>query len=453
MDRRVVMTDSLTALLARASYPRVYRASAGLRTCVYGFAALIAVIAVALLYGSFKAHDLEGIVTDHAAMFAVKLFLGAGLTAAWCARSTIVLRADSIQVNRLFRSRTLRRDAIVGRRWYGLNVQRRHPMLFWVAQFRRGTKQCQVLVPWDGKPLMLDQGYPQDAVLEAWVKSLPDLDQHDLEVSLAEQAASQAQLAADPAYGESPQERVDRLDFFRKVAKVANRTAIGSLIPGFLLHFFPAQLVPLVALLPWCAVGLAAWSKGLLRFDTLRNDVRPNILSLLLVPCVMLGMGSPAPDFDTEKFLYLALLAGLPLVAAVVLVLRAQRRSAGSRGWVLPILVPLVVAATYGLCIVGYANNLLDHAAPQVFSAEVVGKSYDPGSKGRRGRSESYTLSLGAWGPHPAGDLFDVDRQIYNDTSLHSTVCPMLHPGGLGMRWYRFEVCAKDGSLVRHDAW
>lgn len=393
---------------ANASYPRIYRYSAGARAAVYGLATLMAAGGCWLVY--------LGVRDPGPGSSVVLLWSGAGLAvlaglmAASCAVSRTKLRVDSIDVRGLFSSRLLRRDAISGRRLLPT----------------RG-KPIQVLVPRSGRQLRLDSGYSRDAVLDAWIESFPDLDRQ-------ERDASEAQLAADRTYGACPKERLDRLARCRQIAKVANLAAMGICAWGFVYpHPYPV-VIALLALLPWGAVAVVGWSKGLVRFDTSRNDVRPNIASVLIFPGVVLGVRALLDThlLDVRQALELGLLAGLPLLAAVLLV---HQRDDTPRGWALPVLLLTLVALPYGAGLLTLADVLLDHAAPQVFSTEVTGKYI------ARGKHPQPTLILAPWGPETRGDEVIVARDFYTQTAIHSTVCLNLHPGKVGLSWYRLHDC------------
>ncbi len=56
---------------------------------------------------------------------------------------------------------------------------------------------------------------------------------------------------------------------------MANMVTLGAVLWAYVYPqpYHPAIL--LLVLLPWCAVAIVALSRGLICFDTLRNDVRP----------------------------------------------------------------------------------------------------------------------------------------------------------------------------------
>lgn len=415
MDQVSGSGASAPMTVASASYPRIYRYSTVARVAIYACAALMGTGAGWLVY--LGVHDAGQGPSIVLLWCGVGLGVLAGLMASSCAVSRMTLSAGSIEVRGLFSSRELRRDAIIGRRLLPT----------------RG-KPIQVLVPRNGRALRLDSGYPRDAVLDGWIDSLPDLDKQ-------ERDASEAQLAADRTYGASPQERLEHLANARKIAKVANGAALVICAWGYIFPRPYPLAIAALTLLPWVAVVLVAWSKGLIRFDTTRNDVRPNVASLLLLPGAALALRalSDIHLIDVRQALELGFLAGLPLVAAVLLV---HQRDDTPRGWGLPVMLLALVALPYGAGVLSLGDVLLDHAAPRSFSTEVTGKYIS------RGKHPQPTLILAPWGPKTQGGEVTVARDFYAQTSVNSTVCATLHPGEAGLQWYAVQNCERAGSVT-----
>ena len=330
--------------------------------------------------------------------------------AASCAVSRLTLRADAIELRGLFGSRRLRRDEIIGRR---LMPTRGKPIALLVAK--------------NGRPLRVDSGYRRDGVLDAWIASFPDLDKQ-------ERDASEAKLAADRTYGTSPKERLDRLASARQLAVLGQGLTFAVSAWAYIYPRPYTLVIAVVALLPWCAVAMVGWSRGLIRFDTSRNDVRPNIASMLILPGAALGIRalSDTSLLDIGPALEFGFLVGLPLLAAVVLV---NSQSDQPRAWGASLLVLALVALPYGAGLLSLCDVLLDHQTPQVFSTQVQNKYISSGK-----HPQPY-LVLAPWGPETAGDKVAVSRAYYEQTSVHATVCAVLHPGSVHLRWFGVNDC------------
>jgi len=406
MDQVSSGTGYRESVLASASYPRTYRYSPALRAFIY-------VIAVAMMGGGVWAASLQ--IRQPSSP---TILLWVGLTAfclglsmaSSCAVSCLTLRADAIEVRGLFSTRRLRRDEILGRRLLPT----------------RG-KPIQVLVPRSGRQLRLDSGYKRDSVLEAWIAALPDID-------LQEREASEAKLAADRTYGANPKERLDRLAKARQIAKVAHGVTLAASAWAYIYPRPYPLVIATLALLPWCAVAMVAWSRGLIRFDTSRNDVRPNIAIMLLLPGMVLGMRTlfDINLLDVKPALELGFLAGLPLLAAVFLV---NNRNDQPRAWAWPLLFLALVALPYGGGLLSLSDVVFDHQVPQVFPTQVLSKYISSGK-----HPQPY-LVLAPWGPETSGDKVAVSRAYYAQTPLHASVCAVLHPGRFNLRWYAVHDC------------
>ena len=204
------------------------------------------------------------------------------------------------------------------------------------------------------------------------IATLPDLDRQ-------ERDASQARLAG-PIAATAParKERLSRLDTARQFAKVAQ---VATLAVSAWAYVYPRPYLPviaLVALLPWCAVALVGWSRGLIRFDTTRNDVRPNIAIMLILPGVVLGVRAlfDTHMLDVSSVLEYGVVVGLPLLAAVMLVNGRRDRT---RAWGWGALLLALVALPYGAGVLSLSDVLLDQQPPQVFSTQVQGKYISSG--------------------------------------------------------------------------
>ena len=401
---------------ASVSYPRDYRYSRAAQIFLYVFAVIL---------GGVGAWMIGLQIMQSASAVVLWLGLAMVLLGIYIAMSTatscLILRADSIETRGPFKSRMLRRDAIAGHR----------------QQPTRG-KPILVLVPRSGRPMRLDSGFRRDAALDAWIDALPDLD-------LQERQASEAKLIADPAYGSSPQDRLARLAKARQLAKVANMATLAAVFWAYIYPqpYHPAILV--MALLPWCAVALVALSRGLICFDTLRNDVRPNVALILMMPALVLGMRAMLDIniMDVTRTLEFGFIAGLPLLFAVTLV--GQRN--GPRPWVLPLLMLVIVTVPYGGGLVAFADVVFDHQAPQTFQTQVLRKYISSGK-----HPQPY-LVLAPWGPKTVDDRVAVSRAYYAHAQVDTRLCVDLHPGDVGLRWYGVHDCAgvpkRDTAAVR----
>ena len=401
---------------AGVSYPRAYRYTRGMRLFLYVFAAIMAGLGAWLVSIQVQHPVPMGwwLLLSGLALVLLGIYIAMS-----CTMSCLVLRADSIEIRSAFGSRTLCRNEIAGRR-----------------QQPTSGKPIQVVVPKNGRPLRLDSGYPRDSVLNAWLDALPDLDQQ-------ERQASEAKLMADPAFGANPKERLARLAKVRQLTKAVSMLSLAVVLWGYVYpHPYP-WVIGLLALLPWCAVAMVGLSRGLICFDTLRNDVRPNIAVMLISPSLVLGVRALLDInlIDAMPAIEFGLIAGLPLVLVACMV--GQRDQ--PRAWLLPMLLLPMVALPYGGGLLVLADVMLDHQPAQVFQTQVVRKYISTGK-----HPQPY-LVLAPWGPQTTGDRVAVSRAYYAHVEVDTAVCVNLHRGAVGLRWYGVQDCApvpKDNAIA-----
>jgi hypothetical protein len=90
----------------------------------------------------------------------------------------------------------------------------------------------------------------------------------------------------------------------------------------------------------------------------------------------------------------------------------------------------LIFSLAYGYGAAMEANVLLDHSPEEVYIAHVEGKRIV------RGKSKTYELDLGAWGPIMKSNKLRVTRATY-DAIEHGDVVDLISkPGALGVKWY-----------------
>ncbi|MFC5437174.1 hypothetical protein ACFPME_11440 [Rhodanobacter umsongensis] len=388
-------------------YPRAYRYTAGRRFSLYLFAAILAAIGAWLIAVPVGQPAAAG---TWLLLGGVGLVLLAGSMAASAALSQLILRADAIELRGPLRTRELRLVALAGRR----------------RQATRGGS-ILLLVPKSGRAVRLDSGIPRDPLLDAWIDALPDLD-------LQERAASEAKLLADPAFGSNPQERRARLARTRQLTKVANGAAVAVLSWAYLYPHPYALAIGSLALLPWCAVLIVMLSHGLIAFDTRRNDARPNVAMVLMLPGIVLGLRAilDVHVLDAMPVLVYGFIAGLPLV--LVACTMAPRDAA--KPWGFPLMLLLLVALPYGGGGLLLADVGLDHQPAQEFPTQVLRKYISTG------KHSSPHLVLAPWGPQVMGEDMAVNRAYYAHVDEGARVCMSLHPGAFGVRWYALGDCA-----------
>ena len=392
-------------------WPRVYRIRRGQRLFVGGFG-VVAILgglagAGAVLLGSSDA--------PLALVLLAFVALGAYLVAA-VATERLVLYEDAIEFRELGRgTRRARRDEIAGLRVVPLQYGYRQ-----LVFERRGGK----------KPLKITWVHETDAVLQAWIDAIPNLDAE-------ERARAEAELLRSTALGADEAERARALGRARKIARVLNGAAIAASAWGWIYPRPYDAAVVVLGVFPLVGLALLFAGRGRYGYDTRRNDPRPTLVPAVMVPGLILGLRALVDVnlVDWKPLVLGAAVAGLAFTAALTVSVARGERS--RKLWVVAlILFPLHASYPWGALTL--ANAMLDHGAPEVFPVTVRGKHVSSG------KHTSWDLDLDPWGPVAERKSVDVGRRLYGLVSVGDRVCVVLRPGALGARWYGVVRC-RDG--------
>ena len=82
------------------------------------------------------------------------------------------------------------------------------------------------------------------------------------------------------------------------------------------------------------------------------------------------------------------------------------------------------------------ADALLDHSRGQMYRTQILGKHFTSG------RNRSYNLQVEPWANAEGAQQLRVSRDLYVQVNVGDSVCIVLHPGALGVRWYHVTACA-----------
>ncbi len=326
------------------------------------------------------------------------------------ATSKIVLRADAIEIYKLGRARTLRRDEIRGWRMVPRPRRRGPPNL--VFELRGGGR---IRVPWV---------YQRDAAVDEWLNGLPDLDTEDRRESLRE-------IAADAGIGATPEDRLQALRRGKALAVVVNGAAVAATIWSIAYPRPHALVVVVLAALPLAAAFLAVVSPGLFRIYPQRNDAHPNLALAFLLPgfALLMRAGMDCEVLEWRQACWPLAVIGLGILALALAADGSWRARPGAAAAI------LVCAAMYAMGAGLELNVLADRSHTDVFATHVVAKRVGVG------RSRTYHLTLGPWGLRAAEEDVSVTRPFYDKFQAGDTVCIGLRQGGLGIQWYTVRGC------------
>lgn len=391
--------------------PHIYPIRSGWRAFIAGTGAVFVIFG--LVFGWYLSTH-----SPAAGMVAVVLIivfgLGMSVFGGYAIVSTLtsqlLLYDDAIEIRDFFRQRRLLFSEIAGRR----------------VQSGGNGPPVTVLVPQDPrrKKIKFSRVFRTDAVFDTWLRGLPDLDQQ-------EQQKSEAEIVADPAFGQTPAQRLTRLAVAKKIA-AALHVAMVALYGWAFLAPRPYELViGLLMALPWVAILLVAASRGLFRIDGRRNDAHPNLAAVALGPALVLALRA---YFDVHLVAWTdifvpAIIGGAVLSLAEWAVDREVRR----RPLALLALVPF--ALIYAGACVTLGNTLLDRSPAEIMRTTVLDKHVESG------KHTTWYLTLAPWGPFREATNVTVAKDFYAAVAPRQNVCVHLRAGAFKISWFLVGTC------------
>lgn len=395
-----------------SDYPRTYGVSLGWKLLLLGIGILFGLggIAGLVLPILYLPHDQSGAIWPLSAFSAGFAAFGAYMVCS-ALMYRVILTADSVELREPFRSRRLSCTEIQGRRMF---------------RTQQGPRTL-VLVPKEGagKNLKISLMLKTDRTFDAWTARLPDLDRQDLDRS--EHAIAEA-LYQDLM----PQQREERINQLKVVARWVNWVAIALALAAFLLPDYHHLLIGTLVAMPWIAIWLVARFQPLYRFGGKRNDAHPDLTAALMIPGLLLMARAltDAHTLDWSGPLMLAVAGGLPVSAAAVAVdpwFRQQRLAA---------ILTCIFTLAYGFGAGLEIDVLADSSKPSTYVTQVLGKRVNHGSK-----STTYYLTVGPWGPITQNDEISVPAARYGTASIGDTICVYLGKGAFKVAWYQLRDC------------
>jgi hypothetical protein len=325
----------------------------------------------------------------------------------------IVLDDVSVTAKRVFRTSSLRRDAVKGQR----TIRNRNGS-YLILEGKEGA----------GVSLVVSDYYNFGAEWHEWVGSLVDLDK--LEASAAHpQALAQEKAAAK----ELRQKRLAR------ARSIAISLSILSFVAGVPLWIYGGELdatafraIDLLAMvLPWVVIGMEAHWPSHYSLMPARNDPRPSLIVVLFGAGVCL-MASPYENFQVDSTTNLLLFSLVPALGLAGALYRAAPRSPRP---LVSFLGLLAISIFYGYGVCSQINAQTDISAPHQLSTPVVGKT------AHNGRSVSYHLFLKPWLPGQGTQDLDVGQPFYDAVKVGDAVCIVARDGALHAAWHTVQVC------------
>jgi hypothetical protein len=393
-------------------YPQIYRVTPAWRAGIVllGGLLLLGSLAAAWEFGVITAESRnspQGLILVY---FLAVVASGAAIYCVDTLISSIVLKADRLEIHELWRVRRIRRTDIEAQ-------QVLHPPnspAVLVLQLKASShRKIKLPIMWN-----------RDSRWQAWFAGIPDV---DVEAAKAFEAA----IETNADLGTTPAERQQKLSAARSLARIAIGVNTGLILWAF-IYPHPYELIIFVlAVLPWIAVWIMARSPGLYTFNAPRGSGRPDLTILLISPGFILTVRalSDVQILDWQRLLPWAVLVALILMGSVMWAIPAIRDKLGM------VVLTLILVLAYGFGVTSLGNALLDGTRGSIYPTAIYGKYVTSG------RSRTPMMRLGPWGPRTSVEDVRVPWDVYRSTNIGEKVCVLSHPGAFGVPWYRIATC------------
>jgi hypothetical protein len=304
----------------------------------------------------------------------------------------------------------------------------------------RADDKYTYIVPVSKAYPLIRIGYTSEGYgdIQLWLaERFPDLDVQQQELEAQE-------ILQDETLGRSVPEREEKLAQARQVARILNTLAWA--VAAWLLFYpkpYDVAVQASLSLPPVAALALL-WYQGLLRADERKDSAYPALGSALFIPAVGL-MLRVLLDFELLDYS-----ATLQMVAAVAVLFGGVLAYGNRRFIQLPasrwgaVATVFFCALVYGYSAVVAINCVFDEATPRVYAANVVSKHSSSG------KTTTYYLEVGAWGPRTAPEDVTVTEETYDQTIPGDSLRVYQFPGRLQMPWFTVsEWREQTGRLPR----
>ena len=322
--------------------------------------------------------------------------------------SRLVLDGDQIQVQTLLKTRSATLDEIEGYR---------------TISTRNGS-YLQIQLTQGRGTLTISHAFDTDEDFNAWLHRLTDLDEQGRKAILD-------RIEQDPELGSTPDERLAGLSAAR-TWNIALSVAAGAALALLLFGGPELHAVCSVMLIfvPVLAILLAHQQPLLYTLFKPRRDPRTDITFAVAIGSFGLLLAGNNNHFVTLRPLlpWMALLAVLVLLACARF-LHGNPQIFGAA------FALLLLSGLYGFGVITQLDTLPDQAPSSSFTAQVNGEHAS------HGRSTTYYLDLGPWGPIETNNSISVPWSVYSSTQPGDTICLALHPGALHVPWYQRVSC------------
>ncbi len=249
--------------------------------------------------------------------------------------------------------------------------------------------------------------------------------------------ASESEIAGNPLYGATPEERLERLARARTTMNWTNVAAAFVALWCIIAPWPYPAAVGAAAILPLLAIIMVATSGGLVRFMRLRSEVYAVAGAVPLLCTIALALRTQWDVYvvDAGPVLKFGGGAGFALLALAMFADRSLTRR------VFGLVIAAIVAVAYGISVLVLADVGFDNSVGQDFRSQILDSHIS------RSKSTRYFLKLAPWGPQQSAEEVAVSHATFDRLMPGASICPHLHDGAVGIRWFTISFCAPDASI------
>ena len=389
-----------------------YRISAGWQIFSYVFGSFIAVMGLFMAGKGFESaiqnHTFIAVFGLIFSLFGIVMIINTALT-------LVVLDDDQVTVTNIFGPRSLALNNIRG---YGT-----------------GEKNLFYLIPVGGqKNLSIPPNLAgRDQLLSFFTGKYADVNAIQLEEATSH-------FLEDERFGATPEERATTLKRTARISMIMNYLPIVLLLLLSFTHQYYEPIMWVVFSIPWIVALLTRRMPGMISLLPQRNNPSPSFF-LALVFTAMAAFIGTVPRFDFYdlggKELGMFVVGGIIALALYSTICGDLFSQVGKKQ--LAYAGFAVLFCFYSAMLMLFTNCFYDRGAAQRFNTVVEDKHIS------HGKSDSYHLTLSAWGKFQDGKSFSVPIGLYTASGRGDSLQVNLFPGKWGIPWYRMQ---QEGTLI-----
>jgi hypothetical protein len=291
----------------------------------------------------------------------------------------------------------------------------------------KGSKSFILEPVTPGNPIIRIGSYTSfnnSAELATWIDKFQNLDDIDLK-------NEQQELLQDMRFGVTEAEREQNI---KNIKLVANTYNIAGVVIALGMAFLPFKISTVVLIgYPLAGFAVLLYGKGLIKFfSNPKRSIYPTMAFGFLFSClVMLLKSVILYHITSAENLWLPAFttSGIMFVLLCLTGINKNMKFVIGQG-VLLVLLSLM----FGFGSVLQVNGMFDDSTLRVYNARVLGHRVS------HGKSNSYYLTLSAWGSRQYTKEVEVDQSLYDIKNIGDSVKVNFKEGKLHIPWFTVSL-------------